>query len=193
MPMMISWADISMTIPKRYNPSMPLCAVYKGAINLGEPGSMAYYRRMADMVLAEFTPGDNLAVDLSDYFYEANPFAGNDSMLAESIWAEAIRHYWLRATGQPIKEAPVPIPGWEQGRIDRLKARVKRLHGGKRVADMLGCKDMTIYQVLGENAYYTPGKRAEWLVKIEAAVNDIEGFRVYVKRMIERESDRRTA
>ena len=182
-----------MTIPKRYNPSLPLCAVYKGAINRGEPGSRAYYRRMAAATLAEFTTSDNLAVELSDYFYECNPFSGNDSMLAESIWAEAIRHYWLRATGQPIKEAPVPIPGWEQGRIDRLKARVKRLHAGNKVAHMINCTDMTVYQVLGENQYYRPSKRAEWLAKIEAAVSDIEGFRVYVKRMIERGSDRRTA
>ena len=53
---------------------------------------------------------------------------------------------------------------------------------------MLGCKDMTVYQVLGDNAYYTPAKRAEWLDKIEGAISDIEGFRRYVKRMIERES-----
>jgi hypothetical protein len=178
----------SVTLPKRYNPSVPLCQVYTGAINRGEPVSRGYYRRMAAQALSEFTPGDNLLVELSDYFYDANPFAGNDSMLAEAIWAEAIRHYWLRATGQPIKEAPPPIPGWEQGRIDGLKARVKRMHGGNKVAHMIGCTDMTVYQVLGENQYYRPGKRAEWLAKIEAAVSDIEGFRVYVKRMIERES-----
>jgi hypothetical protein len=74
---------------------------------------------------------------------------------------------------------------------------VKALHGGGKVARMLGCKDMTVYQVLGDNAYYRPEKRAEWLCKIEGAVRQLEsvntGFYQFVRRMVERESDRRTA
>jgi hypothetical protein len=50
---------------------------------------------------------------------------------------------------------------------------------------------MTVYQVLGDNAYYTPAKRAEWLDKIEGAVRQLEAvnvtFHQFIRRMVREE------
>jgi hypothetical protein len=56
---------------------------------------------------------------------------------------------------------------------------------------MINCTDMTVYQVLGDNAYYTPAKRAEWLDKIEGAVRQLEAVNITfyqaIRRMVREE------
>jgi hypothetical protein len=172
-----------MTLPKRFDPARPLNRYLVNRIKNARPEDRRHYRTVARDAVGNVGLGE-----LADFYYSGNPFEGNDSLLADSCLVEALHRRYLVLMGQPLKEIPATPEGWEQSRIDRLKARVKALHAGNKIAHMLGCKDMTVYQVLGENQYYTPAKRAEWLAKIEAAVSDIEGFRVYVKRMIERES-----
>jgi hypothetical protein len=177
-----------MTTPHRFDPSRPLTGHQVGKIRNARPEDRRHYRTIARDAACNVAIGE-----LSDYYYSDSPFEGSDSELADACWVEALHRRWLTLTGQPLREIPATPAGWEQSRIDRLKLRVKALHAGNKIAHMIGCVDMTVYQVLGDSQYYRPGKRAEWLGKIEGAVNDIEGFRVYVKRMIERESDRRTA
>jgi hypothetical protein len=175
-----------MTIPKRFDPSRPLTGHQVNRIRNARPEDRRHYRTIARDAVANVPMGE-----LAEFYYQDNPFTGNDSLLADACITEALHRRYLALMGKPLVEVAAMPDGWEQGRIDRLKARVKALHGGGKVARMLGCKDMTVYQVLGDNAYYRPEKRAEWLCKIEGAVRQLEAvnvtFHQFIRRMVREE------
>jgi len=176
-----------MTLPKRFDPARPLNRYQANRISKARPEDRRHYRTIARDAVANVPMGE-----LADFYYNDNPFAGNDSLLADACITEALHRRYLALMGKPLVEVAAMPDGWEQGRIDRLKERVKALHGGGKVARMLGCKDMTVYQVLGDNAYYRPEKRAEWLCKIEGAVRQLEAVNITfyqaIRRMVREES-----
>jgi hypothetical protein len=176
-----------MTLPKRFDPARPLNRYQANRIRKARHEDRRHYRTIAREAVANVPMGE-----LADFYYNDNPFTGNDSLLADACITEALHRRYLALMGKPLVEVAAMPEGWEQGRIDRLKARVKRLHAGNKVAHMINCTDMTVYQVLGENAYYRPEKRAEWLEKIEGAVKQLENVNITfyqaIRRMVREES-----
>ncbi len=71
-----------MTLPKRFDPARPLNRYQVNRIRHARPEDRRHYRTIAREAVASVPMGE-----LADFYYNDNPFAGNDSLLADAMLA----------------------------------------------------------------------------------------------------------